>query len=290
MNYPKISIVTASFNQVNYIEYTIKSIIDQNYPNLEYIIIDGGSTDGSIEIIRKYEKYITYWVSEKDMGVCDAINKGFRISTGEIMGCINSDDMLHPNSLFSIANIFMNNSLNWILGASTVYDELGKTVYIKQSKNLTIYDYLLGEYEWIQLESTFWTKKLWDDAGGYFNFEYKYAGDFDLWARFFKISSLVVTNALIGGFRLRQKGQLSTDNSLAYLNEVKEILNFHASDVHTIKKMKLIKFLVHIVYVLRKTKIFAFESIIVIFDKKINKLKGEQKRLEYNFKELNFYL
>src|SRR6186713_1857154 len=84
-NFPKISIVTISFNQGDFLERTICSVLDQNYPNLEYIIIDGGSTDGSVEIIKKYQDKLTYWVSEKDKGMYDAIQKGLQRTTGEIM-------------------------------------------------------------------------------------------------------------------------------------------------------------------------------------------------------------
>ena len=89
----KISIVTPSFNQAQFLEYTLKSVIDQNYPNLEYFVIDGGSSDSSIDIIKKYSDRITNWVSEKDKGHGNAINKGFQESTGEIMAWINSDDL-----------------------------------------------------------------------------------------------------------------------------------------------------------------------------------------------------
>lgn len=110
MIWPKISIVTPSFNQGKYIEETILSVLSQNYPNLEYIIIDGGSTDNTIEIIKKYESRITYWVSEPDNGQSHAINKGLEKCTGIIFNWLNSDDWYMPGALFNVANAFINNS------------------------------------------------------------------------------------------------------------------------------------------------------------------------------------
>ena len=104
--FSKVSIVTPSFNQGMYLEETIRSVLLQDYPNLEYIIIDGGSTDNSLEIIRKYEKWIAYWVSEKDGGQADAINKGFSLSSGEYLGWLNSDDILYPSAISRVVNVF----------------------------------------------------------------------------------------------------------------------------------------------------------------------------------------
>ena len=104
--YPKISIVTPSFNQGKYIEQTIQSVLDQDYPNLEYIIIDGGSTDETVEIIKKYEHKIHYWVSEPDKGQTDGINKGFAKCTGEIFNWINSDDYYEPGTFYKLAKLF----------------------------------------------------------------------------------------------------------------------------------------------------------------------------------------
>src|SRR5262245_41237730 len=105
MKPPRISIVTPSYNQGKFIEETIRSVIDQGYTNLEYIIIDGGSTDESIDIIRRYEKHLAYWVSESDRGAADAISKGFTRATGEIFAYLNSDDVYLPGTLQTIAAV-----------------------------------------------------------------------------------------------------------------------------------------------------------------------------------------
>jgi glycosyltransferase involved in cell wall biosynthesis len=115
-SWPKISIITPSFNQGQFIEETIRSVLLQGYPNLEYIIMDGGSTDGSVDIIRKYEKYLTYWVSESDKGQAQAINKGFKRASGVLYGWINSDDLLLPGSLYSLAFAYSKNPSALLMG------------------------------------------------------------------------------------------------------------------------------------------------------------------------------
>lgn len=221
MNYPKISIVTPNFNGGEYIEETIQSVLSQNYPNLEYIIIDGDSTDDSVAIIKKYESQLTYWVSEPDKGLYDAIQKGFDKSTGDIMAWINSDDLYHPKAFFIVAEIFKFNEVNWLQGISTFFDEIGRTVGVESTKRWSKLDYYLGNFKWIQQESIFWRRSLWETSGGKMETEMKYAGDLELWLRFFRHDKLFVTNGLLGGFRMRSKEQLSLDFLQEYLEEAR---------------------------------------------------------------------
>ena len=130
MKWPKISIITPSYNQGKYLEQTILSVISQNYPNYEYLIIDGKSTDNSVEIIKKHEKHLSFWVSEKDNGQSHALNKGFKLATGDIFCWINSDDFFYPGIFNKMASEFLNNSdVFFIHGYQNHVDEFGIKLY-----------------------------------------------------------------------------------------------------------------------------------------------------------------
>ncbi|WP_316810408.1 glycosyltransferase family 2 protein [Pedobacter heparinus] len=225
--YPKITVVTPSYNQGAFLEDTIVSVLGQQYPNLEYIIIDGGSTDNSVQIIKKYEQQLAYWVSEIDNGLYDAVQKGFARSTGEIMCWINSDDMHHRKSLVTVAELFASlPGINWIMGANTFYDEAGKMfipdpdMFYHRWSKWRMYD-LDGRF--IQQESVFWRRSLWEKAGGYVDRDLSLAGDADLWLRFFRHERLYTTTFMLSGFRVR-RSQKSKDNFKEYVDELKMLV------------------------------------------------------------------
>lgn len=127
---PKVSIITISYNSAATIEQTIQSVLSQSYTNIEYIIIDGGSTDGTIDIIQKYEKQITYWISESDKGISDAFNKGLKIATGEIIGILNSDDFYHKSTVLLVVDAFLgNDTIGFVFGNMDFVDSLGRYVF-----------------------------------------------------------------------------------------------------------------------------------------------------------------
>ena len=130
---PKLSIITPSLNQGKFLEETIPSVLNQNYPNLEYVIIDGGSTDNSVAIIKRYEKHLTYWISEQDNGQADAINKGFEKTTGDIINWINSDDLLAADSLNSLTKeIRKNPNADFYFGDYLIIDKNGRELFSRK--------------------------------------------------------------------------------------------------------------------------------------------------------------
>ncbi len=201
MNFPKISVVTPSYNQCNFIEETIKSVLDQDYQNLEYIIIDGESSDSSARIISQYENRLHFWVTEKDDGHAHALNKGFSHATGEIMAWINSDDKYTPWTFKAVAEIFtLFPHVDWIVGFNSWWNGNGAMIHASRgSKN--IYDYLIGNYRWIQQESVFWRRSLWEKSGGYIDQDYQFMVDGELWSRFFLHAELYSVDCILGGYR-----------------------------------------------------------------------------------------
>jgi glycosyltransferase involved in cell wall biosynthesis len=201
-SWPKISLVTPVFNSARYLEATFRSVLSQGYPNLEYIVVDGGSTDGSVDIIRKYESQLHSWVSEPDRGMYDAINKGFARSSGDLMGWISATDMLHAGSLFVVGSVFRTfPQVEWITGRPTGFSDDGMAAEILRLRRWSRWAFLAGANRYIQQESTFWRRSLWERAGSRVDDSRRNASDFELWVRFFRHAKLYSVDALIGGFR-----------------------------------------------------------------------------------------
>jgi glycosyltransferase involved in cell wall biosynthesis len=208
---PKISIVTPSLNQANYIETTIQSVLNQGYPSLEYIIVDGGSTDGTLEILKKYEKHLT-WSSQKDQGQSDAINKGFRKASGDILAFINSDDCYEPGALHKVGDFFARHpKAHWVTGKCRIINEQGheQRRLITQYKNLWLslksYKVLLV-LDYISQPATFWRRTLIEKIG-YFDENEHLSMDYDFSLRIGQQFPLHVIHSYLAAFRIHRSSK-----------------------------------------------------------------------------------
>jgi glycosyltransferase involved in cell wall biosynthesis len=199
---PTIALVTPSFNQAGYLEATLRSVLDQGYPQLHYRVVDGGSSDGSLEILERYRPQLQGLTIEHDQGQYDAINKGFSqalaSSEAEIMGWLNSDDLLLPGALHSVGEIFAAfPRVEWISClVRTGADHTGRINVVtslpgmareafSQNRYLPAAD-PASSFGFIQQESSFWRRSLWERAGGYLSTRHGLAGDYELWHRFYQ--------------------------------------------------------------------------------------------------------
>ena len=186
-SWPVVSIVTPSYNQGQYIEETIRSVLLQGYPNLEYIIIDGGSSDQTTEIIRKYQPWLTYWVSESDRGQCDAINKGFSKSTGRILNWLNSDDFLEKNALGRVATAFgaADEHVGAVVGIGCWINEFGEifqhSTPLEISRDTLLRWSVDAAVEFPQ-PACFFTRDAWE-FGGPLSLDLHYCMDLALWIK-----------------------------------------------------------------------------------------------------------
>lgn len=180
-SWPRITIVTPSYNQGAYLEETIRSVLLQRYPNLEYIVMDGGSTDGSVEIIEKYAPWITYWESEPDRGQSHAINKGFARATGEIMAWLNSDDVYSPGVVFRVADLLKGHEDSILVGLSIVTDG-PNSLKGAFDRRMPSWKEMVYEAKTFPQPSVFWTQDLWKKAGP-LDEDFYYAMDYALWLR-----------------------------------------------------------------------------------------------------------
>jgi glycosyltransferase involved in cell wall biosynthesis len=209
---PLVSIITPSFNQARYLESTIHSILDQDYPNIEYIIADGGSTDGSVEIIRRYSERLAWWVSEKDRGQTDAINKGFAHAKGEILAWLNSDDTYEPHAITEAVEFLQSRpEVGLVYGGANFIDENGHIIGHFPARQ-TDYQSLRRGYVHIPQQASFWRAELWRKVGP-LDPSFYFAMDYDLWVRLAALAPVQYVQRVWANFRLHSQGKtISADD------------------------------------------------------------------------------
>ena len=206
---PKISIVTPSYNQGKYIEETIQSVLNQNYSNLEYIIVDGGSSDNSLSIIQKYEQFLTYWVSEKDSGQANAINKGLIYCTGEIFNWLNSDDYLAPGTLNKIASAFEDHNVNMVAGKVRLFSNSSQEFIVNQ--NLSAQGLMCWKPGVQFVQPGVWMRRDLIEMCGGIDEQFHYAFDWDLYIRYlYHFPNVKEIKDLLINFRLHENSKTQT--------------------------------------------------------------------------------
>jgi glycosyltransferase involved in cell wall biosynthesis len=220
----KISIITPSYNQGNYLEQTIDSVLSQNYPNLEYIIIDGGSTDNSVEIIKKYQKHLHYWVSQKDSGQSEAINKGLKIAGGDIINWLNSDDYYTANALKTVAEHFEDESVLVVSGRSDIWKN---EKILVQSSGTDIYSTVEKTIGWARIDQpeTFFRNTAVEKMG-LLNIQLHYVMDREWWIRYlmyFGTQNIKKTDSILVNFRIHEHSKTNS----APLEFIQETINVY---------------------------------------------------------------
>ena len=212
---PLVSIVTPSYNQRSFLEETICSVLEQDYPRLEYIIVDGGSTDGSDEIIQRYSDRLAWWISEPDQGQTDAINRGFARAKGEILAWLNSDDTYLSGAVSeAVAFLGSHPEIGMVYGDANLIDETGKVIR-KFPARQTDYRRLMRGYVHVPQQSAFFRARLWQQVGP-LDPTIHDAMDYDLWVRLSRISPIIYTPRLWANFRLHGSSKTASPGNLCW--------------------------------------------------------------------------
>lgn len=203
MKFPRITIVTPSFNQGDFLEETIRSVLEQNYPDLEYFVMDGGSTDQSVAILKKYEHVLSGWVSEPDGGQAAAINKGLERATGDYVAFINSDDVLKPGALQEVAKIAATTNADWICGAVHIFGNLHDYGIRLPNPSRNIADWLVYRAQ-IPQQGSFWKNSVVKKVG-VMHTDLSYAFDLEYWIRLIAAGFYpTICTKTLAGFRIHE--------------------------------------------------------------------------------------
>jgi glycosyltransferase involved in cell wall biosynthesis len=241
LDYPLVSIITPCWNSEDYIEETIKSIINQSYKNIELIIIDGGSSDGTLNIIRKYEKSVDYWISEKDSGMYQAINKGLRRASGDIVAYLNSDDQYYNNTIKSVVQYFKDNiDVELIYGDLAFVDQNGKYLYKKRYPKFCLDRLIRSDFCMIGQPAAFWRNNLHNKIG-YFDESYKLVADYDFFVRAAMYVKITHTSQVLAAFRLHS-ASLTLKNREIGKREIENVQDKYLKNARGIysKSLKLL--------------------------------------------------
>jgi glycosyltransferase involved in cell wall biosynthesis len=223
---PLISIITPSYNQAEFIEATLQSVLQQRYPHIEYIVVDGLSTDGTTSILEKYRHQLSHLIIEKDKGQTDAINKGFKLAKGELVGWINSDDILYEDCVERIVQLYEQHKEQGVIFYNNVNDMLDRAGNVTQTYNKTIPNraYLLNDNYALIQQGSFYKRSVVEKVG-YLNDRIQYCMDLDLWLKLLQHGNIHYLNIdkPTAGFRRWEAAKTST-GGIQFLNDIQNVL------------------------------------------------------------------